>query len=292
MEKKRGLGRGLDALLGSDYNAKEEVRKNTDEEFRGGIFEINIDKIIPNKQQPRSEFDSEKIQELTQSIKELGVIQPITLRRLDRHQYQIISGERRYRAAKAAGLSFIPSFIREANDDQVFAMALVENIQREDLNPIEIALSYQKLINDYQITMDELAQKVSKQRSTVNNFLRLLKLPDFLQSALKESKISMGHARALINIDEIEHQKIALQNILEGGLSVRQVEQMVKKGFGKKPTTKTKIDLPIHFKQHKKALETQYHNKVNIKRNAKGAGSITLSFTSDDMLQEFLDKLK
>ena len=294
MEKKRGLGRGLDALLGGGYSTSESADVLSGEQaIRGGIFEININKIEANPTQPRDKFDQEKLDELTKSIKSMGIIQPITLRRVDRHKYQIISGERRFKAAKAAGLEFIAAYIREANDNQVFEMALVENIQREDLNPIEIALSYQKLIDEFNLTIDDLAERVSKKRTTLINYLRLLKLPDTIQFAVKQKAISMGHARALINLQEDSDKEKIVDEILAKGLSVRQVEEMVR-SLNKKNITKSKAVniLPERYKNWEAQLKEKYKNNISIKRNAKGKGHITLHFTSDESLEVFLNKLK
>ncbi len=295
MEKKRGLGKGLDALLGGNYSTKDTTDVRGGEHVvRGGIFEIDIDKIEANPTQPRAEFDEDSLVELTESVKSMGIIQPITLRRIDRHHYQIISGERRFRAAKAAGLKFIPAYIREADDNQMFEMALVENIQREDLNPIEIALSYQKLTDEFNLSPDDLAAKVGKKRSTVINFLRLLKLPDKIQYAVKQKQISMGHARALINVANDDDKEKIVEEIKVKGLSVRQVEEMVRKlAAANKKTSKPAANvLPARYKSMQEELGLKYSTTVRIKRNLKGKGSITLAFSSDEMLEEFLKKLK
>lgn len=294
MEKKRGLGKGLDALLGGSYTTKENADVLSGEQVvRGGIFEIDIDKIEANPTQPRNKFNEESLVELTESIKSMGIIQPITLRRIDRHKYQIISGERRHRSAKAAGLKFIPAYIREANDNQMFEMALVENIQREDLNPIEIALSYQKLIDEFNLSMEDLADRVAKKRTTVINFLRLLKLPDTVQFAVKQKAISMGHARALINVKNDTDQEKIVDEIISQGLSVRQVEDRVR-NLNKKtaPNSVGANILPQRFKSLENELNIKYPKSVSIKRNLKGKGSITLKFNSDDALESFLNKLK
>lgn len=295
MEKKRGLGKGLDALLGNTFSTHYTPEiKSGEHPVRGGIFEIDIEKIEANPLQPRDQFDQEKLIELTESIQSLGIIQPITLRRLDRNQYQIISGERRYRAAKAAGLQFIPAYIREANDGQMFEMALVENIQREDLNPIEIALSYQKLIEEFKLSLENLALRVGKNRTTVSNFLRLLKLPDIVQFSIKNNEITAGHARALINIENEDDRIKILEEIKEKELSVRQVEEMVRAlNDNPKPRRQeTKQVLPEKYKTAQKEISKILGNKVLIKRDIKGKGSITLSFSSDETLNEIINKLK
>ena len=293
MEKKRGLGKGLDALLGGNYSTRENADVRSGEQVvRGGIFEIDIDKIEANPTQPRNKFDEDSLVELTESIKTMGIIQPITLRRIDRHKYQIISGERRFRAAKTAGLNFIPAYIREANDNQMFEMALVENIQREDLNPIEIALSYQKLIDEFNLSMEDLAGKVAKKRTTVINFLRLLKLPDTVQFAVKQKAISMGHARALINIERDEDKEKIVDEIISQGLSVRQVEERARNLNKKKsPKASSANVLPERYKDWEAQLNKKYPKRISIKRNSKGSGSIILKFNSDSALEEFLNKL-
>jgi ParB family chromosome partitioning protein len=295
MDKKRGLGKGLGALLGDDYSTSPRADTKSGEHVSsGGIFDIDIDRIQANPLQPRDKFDNDRMVELTDSIKTMGIIQPITLRRIDRHQYQIISGERRYRAAKAAGLRFIPAYIREANDHQMFEMALVENIQREDLNPIEVALSYSKLMEESGLSLENLAQRVGKNRATVNNFLRLLKLPDTIQYALKQKEISAGHARALINVDDDEHKEDILNQIKENDLSVRQVEALVRQLNEKqKQNRKEPMQaLPEVFKHAQKELSQSLGTKVQIKRNIKGKGSITLHFSSDKDLSDIIEKLK
>ncbi len=295
MEKKRGLAKGLDAILGGSYSTEDSVNvKVGDQAARSGVFEIDMNNIQANPLQPRDKFDEEKLVELTESIKTMGIIQPITLRRVDRHQYQIISGERRYRAAKAAGLHFIPAFIREADDNQMFEMALVENIQREDLNPIEIAVSYQKLLDEFQYTIDQIALRVGKNRTTVHNFLRLLKLPDSIQFAVKQNEISAGHARALINIENEADREQIMTEIKDKDLSVREVEEMVRKLSSRPKNHRTKPTeaLPEVFKKAQTEISKSIGQKVSIKRNIKGKGSITIQFADDETLTNILNKLK
>lgn len=294
MEKKRGLAKGLDAILGGSYSTEDSVNvKVGDQAARSGVFEIDMNNIQANPLQPRDKFDEEKLVELTESIKTMGIIQPITLRRTDRHQYQIISGERRYRAAKAAGLHFIPAFIREADDNQMFEMALVENIQREDLNPIEIAVSYQKLLDDFQYTIDQIALRVGKNRTTVHNFLRLLKLPDSIQFAVKQNEISAGHARALINIENEADREQIMSEIKDKDLSVREVEKMVRKLSSRPKNNRTKPTeaLPEVFKKAQSEISKSIGQKVSIKRNIRGKGSITIQFADDETLTNILNKL-
>jgi len=221
MAKKNALGRGLGALIdGADtYTVQEAV---------ASISEIEISKIVANPFQPRTKFDEEALNELATSIKEIGIIQPITLRKIADDQYQIIAGERRFRASKIAGLSSIPAYVRTANDEAMLEMALVENIQREDLDAIEIALSYQRLIDECKLTQELLSERVGKKRSTVTNYLRLLKLPAKIQKGIVEKSISMGHARALVNIKESDMQLMIFDEIIKNEYSVRRVEEMVR----------------------------------------------------------------
>ncbi|OIP00657.1 MAG: hypothetical protein AUJ98_07410 [Bacteroidetes bacterium CG2_30_33_31] len=294
MEKKRGLGKGLDALLGNNYSSKEDIDVRIGEQVvRGGIFEIDVEKIVANPQQPRTDFNEDKLEELKDSIRSHGIIQPITLRRIDRNQYQIISGERRFKAAKAVGLQFIPAFIREANDNQMFEMALVENLQREDLNAIEVALSYQKLMDDFGLSLENIATKVGKKRTTISNVLRLLKLPDNLQFSLKQKEISTGHARALINLENDSDKEAILKKIIADGLSVRQVEQIVRNinnNIEKKPKVEALV-LPENIQKLQRTLKSKYYTNFDIKRNHKGQGSVKFNFLSDEMLEDFLKKL-
>ena len=222
-----GLGSGLGALL---PDANEEVEKIS------AVSEIEIADIEANPWQPRSEFDQEQLEELSASIKEVGIIQPLTLRQLPNGKYQIVSGERRYRASKMAGLVKVPAYVREVNDDAMLQYALIENIQRADLNPLEEAISYQRLIDECNLTQEQLAEKVSKKRSTVTNFLRLLKLPAEIQAGLRERQISMGHARALLSIDDQQTQLMLYQQTLEYGYSVRRVEDLVRE-YNEQSTT-------------------------------------------------------
>ena len=224
---KRALGRGLDAILSSpdtDITSKD-ISGNY---VAGAIAELNIDEIESNPFQPRTDFDEIMLQELADSIKAQGVIQPITVRKMGRDQYQLIAGERRLKASKIAGLNRIPSFIRVANDEQMLELALIENIHRQDLNAIEVAISYQRLMEECVLTQEKLSERVGKNRSTITNFLRLLKLPPEIQVALRDSSITMGHARALITVEEESNQLHILKRIIADGLSVRQVEAMVR----------------------------------------------------------------
>ena len=292
--KRSALGRGLDALI------------TMDDLKTGGsssISEIELQKIQPNPEQPRTIFEEETLQELATSIRSLGVIQPITLREIGQEQYMIISGERRYRASLMAGLDSIPAYIKTAADENVVEMALIENIQREDLNSIEIALAYQKLIDNYGLTQEKLSERVGKKRATIANYLRLLKLPAEIQMGLKDRKIDMGHARALIPIEDPEVQLALYEQILEEGLSVRNVEEIVRAGIPsetlaqerKKDSAERKKRMPEEYNLLKDHLSSFFQTKVQLVCNEQGKGKITIPFTSEDELERLiglLDKLK
>ena len=281
--KKRGLGRGLDAILQSPET--DITSRDISGDFvAGAVAEIDINLIETNPFQPRTEFDEEALEELAQSIKEQGVIQPVTVRKLGYNRYQLISGERRLRASKLAGMSTIPVFIRIANDEQMLELALIENIHRENLNAIEVAISYQRLIDECNLTQEQLSDKVGKSRSAIANFLRLLKLPAEIQIALRDGHISMAHARALINIDNKETQLKLLQQIIEDDLSVRQTEELANKAktadSGKEQRKQTNY-LPDHFKAQIKTLSQALNTKVKVKRNLKGHGSVVIDFKDE-----------
>lgn len=285
VQKKYGsLGRGLDALISTD---------TVKTEGSSSISEIVISKIKANPQQPRREFDPEALQELADSIKEIGIIQPITLRKMEDDTYQIIAGERRFRASQLAGLTTIPAYIRTADDENVMEMALIENIQREDLNAMEIALAYQHLLEEYDLTQERLSERVGKKRTTIANYLRLLKLPAQIQMALKNRELDMGHARALLALDNPVEQIQLFQDIQILGYSVRKVEEIVKKSKnGKKsPTVKPENDYGL-LKKH---LSTFFQTDVQLTCNAKGKGKIAITFKDDTELERIialLDKLK
>lgn len=286
--KKRGLGRGLDAILQSPETdiTSSDISGNY---VAGAVAELNIDHIEANPFQPRTDFDEAALQELAESIKTQGVIQPVTVRKMGRDKYQLISGERRLRASKLAGLKTIPVFIRVANDEQMLEMALIENTHREGLNAIEIALSYQRLLEECQLSQEQLSEKVGKDRSTVTNFLRLLKLPPEVQVALRDDFISMGHARAIINIDDKAKQLIILKEIIDKDLSVRQVEELVR-SFNTKSikTKKQKNVLPLSFITQADNLSKSLNTKVKIDRNNKGKGSITINFKNDEDFERLI----
>ena len=291
MAKKQALGRGLSALL-SDAEI-EAPSSLSMENSSTGISEIAVTQIKPNPNQPRTKFDEEALQDLANSIKQHGLVQPITLRKVNPSEYQIISGERRWRASQIAGLESIPAYIRQVDDEQVLELALIENIQREDLDAMEIAISYQRMLDELQITQDVLAQKVSKNRSTVTNFLRLLNLPPEIQLAVKDGVISMGHARALLAAKSDELQLGIFKRIISAGLNVRQVEQLVKADKVAKKTTDSLKKAELTFEQQSNYLELQriVKNKVDIKKDTSGKGKITISFKSDTDLSRVLDLL-
>ena len=280
-KNRKALGRGLDAILQSPET--DITSKDISGDFvAGAIAEIDIDLIETNPFQPRSEFDETALRELAQSIKEQGVIQPVTVRKLGYNKYQLISGERRLRASKLAGLTKIPVFIRVANDEQMLELALIENIHRENLNAIEVAISYQRLIDECNMTQEEVSDKVGKSRSAVANFLRLLKLPAEVQIAIRDGHITMGHARALINITDKEQQLKRLQQIIDGEMNVRQTEELAEKA--KNPEAKERKQtnfIPEHFKSKIKKLSQTLNTKVKVTRNVKGQGSVVIDFKDE-----------
>lgn len=290
-EKKKALGRGLSALL-SEKNEKITSAKETGaKELVGNIVEIAIEKITPYANQPRTHFDANALQDLAQSIKELGVIQPITVRKAG-SKFELISGERRYRASQIAGLTHIPAYIRLADDRELLEMALVENIQREDLDAIEIALTYQRLINEIDLTQEEMSRRVGKNRSTITNYLRLLKLDPIIQTGIRDGMISMGHGRALMGIDSQELQLTIYEQIIRKNLSVRQTEDLIKNHKAPKSiSTSDKTSLPNTFRQTQKEWQEKWDTKVDIKRNGKGKGKIILNFSSDADFQRLKDLL-
>ncbi len=280
-KNKRVLGRGLDAILQSPET--DITSKDISGDFvAGAIAEIDINLIETNPFQPRTEFDETALKELSDSIKEQGVIQPVTVRKLGYNKYQLISGERRLRASKLAGLEKIPVFIRVANDEQMLELALIENIHRENLNAIEVAISYQRLIDECNMTQEEVSDKVGKSRSAVANFLRLLKLPAEVQIAIRDGHITMGHARALINVPDKEQQLKLLQQIIEDEMNVRQTEELAEKA--KNPGSKEKKQtnfIPEHFKSKIKTLSQTLNTKVKVTRNVKGQGSVVIDFKDE-----------
>jgi ParB family transcriptional regulator, chromosome partitioning protein len=292
IQKKTGLGRGLSAILESpetDITSKD-ISGNY---VAGAIANLSIDKIETNPFQPREDFDEAALAELAQSILEQGIIQPLTVRKMGYDKYQLISGERRFRASKIAGISSVPCYIRVANDEQMLEWALIENIQRENLNAIEIAISYNRLIEECSLTQDELSKKVGKNRTTVTNYMRLLKLPAEVQAALREGAISMGHARSIINVEDEQKQLVITRKIIAEELSVREIEKLVRQ-LDKviAPVVKPgKTALPLKYESMKDSIQERLNRKIEFKRTPKGKGTIIIPFVSDDDLQAIISKL-
>ena len=299
MKKNRGsLGKGLAAILGSSVSANNDQSQNisNDSNQLNKVQEIFISNISLNPFQPRKNFEIEKLNELSISIEQLGIIQPITVRKLKDKKYQLISGERRLRASKIAGIKKIPAYIRIANDQQMLEMALVENIQRENLNPIEIALSYKRLIDEVKLTQEQCSEKVGKNRSTITNFLRLLNLPEVIQKSLKDKTISNGHARALLSVKDEESQINLFNDILQFGYSVRDVEQIAKEfsdSVYKQISTNKKTNLKSFSSQKLEFDLTNFLNtKIQIKQNNSGKGSVVIYFKDNDDLKRIIKQIK
>ena len=289
--KKQALGRGLSALLQESSNINSVSDKNADKVV-GSIIEIDLNSIDVNPYQPRTYFDEEALRELASSIKELGVIQPITVRKLEGNKFQLVSGERRFRASKLIGNTTIPAYIRIANDQEMLEMALVENIQRKNLDPIEVALSYQRLIEEIQLTQEELSTRVGKKRSTVTNYLRLLKLDPILQTGMRDGFISMGHGRAMINIENTEDQLAIYEKILREKLSVRQTEDLVKiLKTGKAPKTKKK-PIPSYIKNSIQSFSEYFGHKIDVTVSNNGKGKISIPFHSEEDFNRIKNLLK
>jgi ParB family chromosome partitioning protein len=283
--KKPVLGRGLSALLSDPSNDIKSVEDAGADKVVGSIIELDINFIEINPFQPRTNFNEETLQELAKSIKEVGVIQPITVRKLEFNKYQLISGERRLRASKLLGLSTIPAYIRLANDNESLIMALVENIQRHDLDPIEVAISYQRLIEEVNLTQEEMSERVGKKRSTITNYLRLLKLDPIIQTGMRDGFISMGHGRALINIEDQDAQSDIYHTVVTQNLSVRDTEALVKKyqeglkpKTGKPASTKS-FEIPT---EQKKTFADFFGAKVDVNVAANGKGKISIPFHSEE----------
>jgi ParB family chromosome partitioning protein len=299
LTKRSSLGKGLSAILSdSSSDSKEPVPEEVVKEVIANIAEIPLDRIELNPYQPRQEFDEEALNELSNSIRVQGLIQPITVRKLDAGNFQLISGERRLRASKMAGLQQIPAYVRLANDQQMLEMAIIENVQREDLNAMEVALSYQRLISECELKQEELGERVGKKRSTVTNYLRLLKLPDAIQASLKEGVISMGHARCLINIDNAETQLAMHQRIVNEGLSVRKVEELVRQLFQgtdvvkKEKAPATTEQTQRELKRLQSTLSTRFGTRVQINAKNDDQGEIKIPYHSVDDLNRLLDILE
>ena len=282
--KQKGLGRGLDSIFGTEKIAVKATPMTQ-------MMELAIEDIIPNPSQPRTQFDDEALNELAESIKQLGVIQPITVRKQG-DKYIIISGERRWRASQQAGLKTLPAYIRDVDDEDLHAMALVENIQRQDLNAIEIALGMQRLIEECNLTQEAMAEKVGKKRSTVSNYMRLLTLPSEAQLALKEGLITMGHAKALAGISE-DRQLWALKKFIKKGVSVRQAEEMARKlALPINADIEDEEEYPESYSRLVEQMELYFSDKISIKRGKNGGGKIVIDFTSDEDIESFIERLR
>jgi len=293
--KKRALGRGLSALL---ENADTDITSKysaADSHVAGSISEIAIGSITPNPFLPRKLFSTEALQDLMDSIKVHGVIQPVTVRKVGNDQFQLISGERRFRASTLAGLPTIPAYVKIANDQSMLEMALIENIQRENLDPIEIAVSYERLIKECNLTQEEMAGRVGKSRVSITNFLRLLKLPDEIKKGLQERKLSMGHARALLSIDDEKKMMRLYYSILENSLSVRKVEEQSKElSNSDSDSSKRQKASPLSFEEKSwvSSLSNDYATKIALNRDVEGKGKLVFHFSSASEMEELIKKLK
>ena len=296
-KKKEALGKGIRALL-SDMDEETEVLKisaKDDDSIINTVPRIPLDQIEVNPFQPRTDFNEEALLELSNSIKVHGVIQPITVRKISDKKYQLIAGERRLRASKLAGKQDIPAYVRTTNDQELVEIALIENIQREDLNAIEVALTYQRLIDEINLTHENLAERLGKERSTVTNYLRLLKLPPEVQTSLRDKSISMGHARSIISIPEVDKQLFVLKEVLNNELSVRKTEELVrslnqKKSDKKEPTKDTQ--LPVAYKNVEQRLMDRLETKVKIKKSKEDKGEIVIPFYSANDLSRLLELIE
>lgn len=288
-KKKSSLGRGLASILGSNTDiTKKTTEYNSQKEVTVNTAEISISQIETNPFQPRTEFNNEKLNELAESITQLGIIQPITVRKMRDNKFQLISGERRLRASKISGLEKIPAFIRIVNDQEMLEMALVENIQRENLNPIEIALSYQRLINEVNLTQEQCSERVGKRRTTITNYLRLLRLPAVIQKGIKDGVISNGHAKALLSIKDSDNQMNIYYDAIANGYSVRELEQ-ISKDFSERTYTRTSkltetITLPFLQQKMIHDLSKRLDKNIELKRNKKGKGKLIIPFRNDEEL--------
>ncbi len=295
MSKKKALGRGLSALLSDSIMTEETVKvaKKPVKRSLKSVNEILITQIETNPYQPRTTFHQEQLNDLAQSIKELGVIQPITVRKIDINKYQLISGERRYRAAQLVGLESIPAFVRTANDTEMLEMALVENIQRQELDSIEVALSYQRLIEECSLTQEKMSERVGKKRSTITNYLRLLQLQPLVQAGLRDQMISLGHAKALLSIDDEELQLDAYKKVVAMQLSVRQTEEL-SRGFkgSEGPTKKNASATPQKWVEINQSVSEKIGSKTNLKFSSKGSGKLTINFKNESDLERIIELLQ
>jgi len=294
--KRSALGRGLSALLENsetDVTSKSATQGASTNGALGGVALLPLDQIEPNPFQPRTEFPKEELQELSDSIKEQGIIQPITVRKMGYDKYQIISGERRFRASKLAGLTSVPAYIRVANDQGMLEMALVENIQRQELNPLDIAISYKRLVDECGLTQEQLSERVGKERSTVTNFMRLLKLPPEVQAALRDNRITMGHARALLGIKDVAEQLMVFKTIIDKELTVREVETIA--GHSKPSTSSSKKPaggkLSVDMEHVRDTLSDRFETPVQLSAKPNGSGKITIPFADTQDLNRILDLL-
>ncbi|MXV50762.1 ParB/RepB/Spo0J family partition protein [Pedobacter sp. HMF7647] len=299
-QKKTGLGKGLSALLDDTKVVQNNNNNNSQAEPKseipaaGGINTIPVDQIEVNPYQPRTEFDEQALKELADSIKLQGLIQPITVRKSGNNSYQLISGERRLRASRLAGIDHIPAYVRTANDQQMLEMGLIENIQREDLNSIEVALSFQRMIDECNLKQEELGDRVSKNRSTVTNYLRLLKLPPVIQVAIRDNVVSMGHAKAILGLDGVDKQLYVFQEVTNNHLSVRKTEELVRaiqNGRSVKKEGKEKEAISFQYQKIQDDLASKFDTRVKLKVQSAGKGAIEIPFVSDDDLSRILELL-
>ena len=295
--KRNALGKGLSALLennDTDITSKTPLAEGTSV-VAGSVANIPVDQVESNPFQPRTDFEEESLKELSESIKEQGIIQPITVRKLGYDKYQLISGERRLKASKLAGLKSIPAYIRIANDQNMLEMALVENIQRQDLNAIEIAISYKRLIDECSLTQEELSTRVGKNRTTVTNYMRLLRLPPEIQISIRDGRITMGHARAILGVDDIAKQLMIYRDIVDRQLSVRDVEELARESGNNSPRKKSKpgspANLSFEFTKIQNVLSSHFGTKIQLKRNGNGSGRIAIPFDNDEDLNRILELL-
>lgn len=294
-KKRRALGRGLGALL-DDSSASTEQKEQIKEQVQelSNFKEISVSQIETNPYQPRTHFDEDALNDLAESIRVQGIIQPITVRRLSENEYQLISGERRFQASQRAGLDKVPAYIRTANDQEMLEMALIENIQRENLNAIEVALSYQRLLHECELKQEELGDRVGKKRSTVNNYLRLLKLPPSIQMGVRDGIISMGHARAILGIEDVDAQIALYERVVREELSVRRTEQVIKESLGNSDTPKENPSTVLSYEmnQLQGKLSSHFGTKINIKSDNKHKGEIKIPFISLEDLNRILEILE
>lgn len=293
--KKQALGRGLSALLKDPANDIQSAEDKNADKLVGSIIELDLDSIEVNPFQPRTSFNEEALNELATSIRELGLIQPITVRKLGYDSYQLVSGERRFRASKKLGLKAIPAYIRIANDNESLEMALVENIQRQDLDPIEVALSYQRLIDEINLTQEQMSDRVGKKRSTITNYLRLLKLDPIIQTGMRDGFLSMGHGRALININDHDTQIDAYEKVISESLSVRATEDLVRSLTNKESPTSKKAatkQTPEYVSEATGEIADFFGAKIDIKAAANGKGKISIPFSSKEDFNRILKLLK